>query len=499
MRVPLFSLLLLLPAAAQDGEQLYTTYCSACHAPDGAGATGGAFPPLAGSAWVKGEPDRAAKIILHGLEGPVTVSGKTYDLAMPPQGAVLSDAQIAAVLTYVRSAWGNQEPAVSADQIKAIRTQFADRSAYWTSAELLKLHPLPLEQTALRDLISRVYHGSWEDIPDFEKLESQNVEEEHNGVISLSITPRKNDFGIVWEGKFAAPATGEYEFRLDADDGARVIVDGKKIAEVRGIGPIGGNRAKTGKIKLSEGLHPIRIEYFEAKGEEGITLAWRIDGKGQWHELSDQQSQAGGGRPIIPLAPVTGRPVIYRNFIANTSPRAIGVGFPGGVNLAWSADHLGPELIWTGAFMDAGRHWTNRGQGNEPPAGNNVVELSRGQTLPEGGTFRGYQLDTDGNPTFTTTWGDAKLTDTFSAGPGSEGNAATASLVRTLTYHGAAEPMEILISQSLEPEPLGDGHFGLGNQIFLHATAGEISARGKSAILTLRPNQSVTLTYRWSR
>lgn len=499
MRSPILALFLAVPLAAQDGAQLYATYCSACHGNDGAGATGGAFPPLDGSGWIKGEPDRAAKIILHGLEGPVTVSGKTYDLAMPPQGEVLSNEQIAAVLTYVRSAWGNQESAVTADRIRSIRTEYAERTAYWTSAELLKLHPLPLEKTALKDLISRVYFGEWQDLPDFDKLTSENVEEEHSGVISLSISPRKDDFGIVWEGKFAAPAAGEYEFRLDADDGARVILNGKTLAEVRGIGPLGGNRAKTGKIKLSEGLHPIRIEYFEAKGEEGITLAWRSDGKGTWHELTDQQSQSGSGRPIIPLAPVTGRPVIYRNFIANTSPRAIGVGFPGGVNIAWSADHLAPELIWTGAFMDAGRHWKDRGQGNEPPAGNNVVELSRGQTLPQGGTFRGYQLDPGGNPTFITTWGDAKLTDAFTAGPGSEGNAATASLIRTLTYHGAAEPMEILISQSLPPEPLGGGLFGLGNQIFVHVTGGELSARGTSAILTLPPNQTATVTYRWSR
>ncbi|OYV02889.1 MAG: hypothetical protein CFE26_21675, partial [Verrucomicrobiales bacterium VVV1] len=103
------SLLACLPlvARAQDGAQLYTLYCAACHAADGKGATGGTFPPLAASPYVAGDPDRAVKIVLKGLSGPVDVLGKTYNLEMPPQGAVLPDDQVAAILTYVRSSWGN--------------------------------------------------------------------------------------------------------------------------------------------------------------------------------------------------------------------------------------------------------------------------------------------------------------------------------------------------------------------------------------------------------
>ncbi|RYD46234.1 MAG: cytochrome c, partial [Verrucomicrobiaceae bacterium] len=66
-------LLLSGPLVAQDGQQLYTLYCSACHGADGKGATGGTFPPLAGSPWIAGDADRAVKIVLHGLHGPVDV------------------------------------------------------------------------------------------------------------------------------------------------------------------------------------------------------------------------------------------------------------------------------------------------------------------------------------------------------------------------------------------------------------------------------------------
>ncbi|RYD28545.1 MAG: cytochrome c, partial [Verrucomicrobiaceae bacterium] len=91
---PLFCYLSLLFAGhlhAQDGGQLYATYCSACHGPDGKGVPAANSPPLSDSPWIMGPPDRATKILLHGLEGPVEILGKPYNLTMPPQGAVLPD------------------------------------------------------------------------------------------------------------------------------------------------------------------------------------------------------------------------------------------------------------------------------------------------------------------------------------------------------------------------------------------------------------------------
>ena len=67
--------------------------------------------------------DRAIRIVLKGLTGPVTVNGKTFNSAMPPQEAVLTDAQIADVLTYVFNSWGNTGDAFKADQVKAIRNE----------------------------------------------------------------------------------------------------------------------------------------------------------------------------------------------------------------------------------------------------------------------------------------------------------------------------------------------------------------------------------------
>ena len=98
----------------------------------------GAFPPLAGSEYVLGEEERVVRIVLHGLGGPVTVQGQTYNGAMPAWADQLSDAEIAAVLTYVRTSWGNRAEAITAERVARERAATAGRTAPWTAGELGK-------------------------------------------------------------------------------------------------------------------------------------------------------------------------------------------------------------------------------------------------------------------------------------------------------------------------------------------------------------------------
>jgi len=106
----------------EKGKQVYMGLCFACHQPDGKGLPM-AFPPLANSDYMLADRDRAIRIVLKGLTGPVTVNGTTINSVMPPQEAVLTDAQVADVLTYVFNTWGNKGDAFTADQVKALRNQ----------------------------------------------------------------------------------------------------------------------------------------------------------------------------------------------------------------------------------------------------------------------------------------------------------------------------------------------------------------------------------------
>ncbi len=449
LRYPLLLSLALLtpPLHAQDGAQLYTLYCSACHAPDGKGATGGTFPPLAGSEWLHGNPKRSVAIVLKGLHGPVNVAGKSYNLEMPPQGSVLGDDQIVAILNYVHTAWGNKGEEVKRDLVRVTRSEFESRTAPWTAEELLKILPLENKPNALANLTSRIYKGQWVQTPDFSKIEAENVEEEHHGIIDVSIAALNEDFGIVWEGDFIAPVDGEYTFQLDADDGARLIFHGQPVAEVKGLGPMGSNNRKSeGKVTLKAGANPIRIEYFQGKGNQGISLGWKIDGAKQWQWLSPKAPSNSPDTPPIPLTPRDGRTVTYRNFIEGTTPRAIGFGFPGDVNMAYSADNLAPELIWEGGFIDAGRHWTNRGQGSQPPLAENVVALTKQRFLPPTARFKGYSLDPKGNPTFHVKMEGQLLSDAWV--PGENG-----TLIRTLSLTGGSSVLEIPLGDNPEVTP----------------------------------------------
>lgn len=106
-------------AQPTDGRAIFLLNCAACHQPNGQG--GGPYPPLARNPAVNAADSGAIiQIVLNGRTGPITVNGTQYGGNMP-SWRELSDADIAAVLTYVRSAWGNGAPAVSADQVAAAR------------------------------------------------------------------------------------------------------------------------------------------------------------------------------------------------------------------------------------------------------------------------------------------------------------------------------------------------------------------------------------------
>ena len=94
-------------AAKADGATLFKEQCSACHQPNGQGVVGN-FPPLAGNPDLFLSREFPAMVALFGMEGKITTEGKTIESVMPPF-AHLSDAEIAAVVSYVRGAWGNDK------------------------------------------------------------------------------------------------------------------------------------------------------------------------------------------------------------------------------------------------------------------------------------------------------------------------------------------------------------------------------------------------------
>lgn len=117
------------------GKGVYEMLCGQCHKPDGLGKEGLA-PPLLDSEWALGSEERLVRIVLGGLHGPITVSGKVYNLDMP-SWRMLDDEKMAAALTYVRRAWDHQATPIDPATIKRIREATSNRAEPWSEKELL--------------------------------------------------------------------------------------------------------------------------------------------------------------------------------------------------------------------------------------------------------------------------------------------------------------------------------------------------------------------------
>lgn len=121
------------------GRQRFLLSCAGCHGSDGAGATR-MGPPLVDSEWVLGDERRLVMILLHGLEGPIEVAGKTYDapdiLPVMPAHSTMDDGNIAAILTYIRNEWGNQAEPISGKTVGEIRKTTQGRIYPWKAPEL---------------------------------------------------------------------------------------------------------------------------------------------------------------------------------------------------------------------------------------------------------------------------------------------------------------------------------------------------------------------------
>ena len=382
----------------------------------------------------------------------------------------------------------------------------------------------------LQDLHFAVYLGDWKTLPDFSKLQVHREGAVPDNLVQLNFDDYKNQYGVVFKGKLNAPKESEYTFLLTSDDGGRILIDGKEVVKYDGIHPSGD--IKEGRIKLPAGDHDFRLEYFQAAGEAEIFAAWKgadftITPLSKWipPTLADfgtkKKPQA---TPTIPLI-VDKEAVLYRNFIAGASNHGIGVGYPGGFNIAWSAEQMNLALVWRGAFLDAGKHWTNRGGGTIPPLGYDAVrptgDLSRPFAVlnsttedwpkakpnerPEDMNWKGYTLDKQRFPTFMYDWNGLPVTDRFDI----EGNATAGDgkLVRTITMSGAIPPntyFRAATGTNIQPAAgsgcyfVSNGRFNLDGHEFesiVNVSVEGAQLAGNNLLVPARP--VIKLTYSW--
>ena len=271
------------------------------------------------------------------------------------------------------------------------------------------------------------YHGSWDKMPDFSTLKPKKSGTLATGLFDISLRETNENFGFVFKGQIECPKDGEYKFVLGSDDGSQLLINGKMVIDNDGIH---AHQDKAGKTKLVVGKHDIEVRYFEKGGQESLYVGW--SGPGIKNQTLSRGGPKGGGggapKTGLPIVPPEGEAIIYRNFIQDAGPRAIGVGYSEGVNLAFDANNLRLALIWTGDFIDGARHWVGRGQGYQPPSGDEVIQFPQGiafATLESSDAawpkaeyrtselkFKGYKLNKKQQPTLLYERGNLKIEDT---------------------------------------------------------------------------------------
>jgi azurin len=378
----------------------------------------------------------------------------------------------------------------------------------------------------LSGLKFQLFLGSWTRLPNFSALTPHREGNVPDNLVQLKLDDYKNQFGAVFSGKITAPKDGEYAFSLAGDDGVRISIDGKRIVEDDGVHP--ASDLREGRTRLQAGEHDFRLEYFQASGEAEIFVAWRGPDFSMtplsksvhpdWKAgVSRRKKDNNTGMPLV----VRDEPIVYRNFIAGAGNRAIAVGYPGGFNIAWSAETMNLAFAWRGAFIDAARHWTDRGAGHQPPLGYDLIrpaqdapfailadasarwpEMDRKQR-GSGYEWKGYQLDKARIPTFFYKWNGIAVTDRFETA--GHATAIDGKLVRTLDLRGTLPPDAYFriatganIRSANDSFSVDGGKFGMDGRDFENRftiSAEGAFLRGNDLVVPLRPK--IRVTYAW--
>ena len=431
------------PALIAKGRDVFQAkICATCHqVPGGPPASAGVAmkaPQFNGNFWGTdrtvtlgfGGKDATVKFdeayFIESIRKPLAKVVKSAAAPMPPPPAV-NDEEMKALVAYVKSLSDGTAPPAGGIVAKG----------------------------ALKNFEYRVYHGSWNKLPDFEKLKPAKSGKAESGIADTSFSERRDNFGLVIHGELEIKKKGSYSFKLASDDGSRLIVNGKVVVDNDGVH---GVVTKTGSVQLDEGLAPVRLEYFEKGGGEHLSLDMSGPGIKNLQLARNTAPQGGGGGPATgnPIIPLNNEAVMYRNFIAGASPRGIGVGYPEFVNACFDANAMNFVMLWHGAFMDGAKHWNGRGQGFQAPAGHYLINLKRVQSIAQledakapwpvlnldnnandrakGLKFRGYRLVEGRRPVFKYTAGKTVIEDYIIPQA-----AALPSFTRQLTLAGSGK------------------------------------------------------------
>ncbi len=511
--------------------------CAACHGPDGKGVKAGDLlmaPSLHDSAFVKGgHSDLLTGVILKGIHK----EDNKYIQIMLALEEALNNEQIASVIAYVTSEFGEKRQSPTANDVAKWRKQFARQTGPWRREDLQEMVEIANAPKIVSDLSYSLYQGKWEELPEFATLEPVKTGKLKDGFITLSPAKSigKKGFGMVFEGTMTIPESGEYAVAVVSDDGSAFNIDGETI-----VGNDGTHEITTQRIKhaLDKGMHTFQILYFD-NGAAQFLSAY-IDGGTMgkvW--LSEVKSEGKKNKknatypPIFLTAQNPNEAIVHRAFVPDANPRAIGVGYPGKVNLIWDADTLNLAYVYRGEFMDTAPHWNRRGSGSMPAGAEKVitaqgmpfqilesleepwVPFSEATIAYERDTsdpkeditfnikhpdyqFQGYRLDKNRFPTFSYQYRSLTVTDRFDP----QTINGVKAIVRSIKTSGTVDENTYFRIASTGIQEKKDGWIDIGSEMAIRIEGADPVTRqvegGKETLVLLETDTPVIITYRWN-
>jgi mono/diheme cytochrome c family protein len=531
--------LLFTPANAQDnpasdpGAVVYQS-CVACHGADGVGIRADDLvmaPSLHDSKVLKGGlPELLTAVILKGI----TKQDDDYVQAMPPHEAAFNDGEIAALIGYVTREFGGKEVSVTPGEVMKWRADIGSRNGSWKRGEVESMYWEAIAPRYLSDLRYSLYAGEWQSMPDFTALEAASSAKLDGTLVSLD--PAKDQvggFGMAFDADFTTQEEGDFQFTLTSEGGAALIIDGETIVASHGVKQ---RKTESRKERLDAGHHTFRLVYFTTGPNTALTLAVKGPGKlgTQWLTTEKGEGNRNQSNSAIRLTPRNpGEAIVHRSFVPDAKPRAIGVGYPGAVNLVWDADVMNLAYVYRGEFMDVAGLWNGRGSASKPlgrdrektgygmpfqileepeepwePLSEAKVKYKRDTANPVDEItinvrhpdyhFHGYRLDGRRFPTFRYDFRKLAVTDFFAP----EEIEGVTSLVRTLTIDGVAEQSVYLRVSDSVSETVANGWTTVSDELKVRVVGAETITRRNGdqteLLVPIAGKQTITISYRWN-
>ncbi len=120
-----------------------------------------------------------------------------------------------------------------------------------------------------------LYHGMWENIPEWDKLDPVKTGKTQHGYLDLSVADREDHFGIRFSAQIKVPRDGRYEFFLESDDGSILKIDGREVVNNDGLH---GKLRKSGTQELKAGTRKLELSYIQATGLSELYVSWKGPG-----------------------------------------------------------------------------------------------------------------------------------------------------------------------------------------------------------------------------